>query len=161
MSLFRSDRMGYYNILMPREYAWEVLNELGELDAIQFVDLNSNETAFNRPYSNHVKRAEDLEAKISSIEREMTRFDVPIERCDDPQLFLMSLKDFLHSRNNKADRTYFDDLEAELDDRVTNLSEQIRNYDNLIDNHNHLVEFRQVLLQTRPYIGDSEFRFTY
>jgi V-type H+-transporting ATPase subunit a len=37
MSLFRSERMNYYNISLPRENAWEILNELGETDGIQFV----------------------------------------------------------------------------------------------------------------------------
>lgn len=29
MSLLRSDVMGYYNIIIPRESAWEVMNVLG------------------------------------------------------------------------------------------------------------------------------------
>lgn len=156
--MFRSDRMGYFNIMMPREYAWEVLNELGELDCLQFVDNNVHETAFNRPYSNHVRRCEDLEAKINSIEAEMKRFDIPIERCDEPRVFLRGLKQFMMSRN-KAERTYFEELESQIEEKVANLNDQIRSYDALIDNYNHLIEYRQVLLQTRPYIGDSEFRF--
>ena len=159
MSLFRSDRMGYYSLMMPREYAWEVLNELGELDSLQFVDMNAQETAFNRPYSNYVRRCEDMEIKINSIEAEMKRFDIPIEKCEEPRLFLRNLKNFLLSRN-KADRTYFDDLESHIDEKLNNLNEQIRNYDNLVGNYNHLVEFKQVLLQTRPYIGDRDFRFS-
>lgn len=34
MSLFRSERMGYYKFSMPREGAWEYLDELGNLDCI-------------------------------------------------------------------------------------------------------------------------------
>jgi len=142
---------------MPREYAWEVVNELGQLDCLQFVDLNSNEIGFNRPYSNYVRRCEDLEAKIQSIETEMARFEEKIDRCFEPKQFLHDHRMFLLSRN-KADRTYFDDLESFIEEKFTTMNDQIKNYDNLIDNYNHLVEWRQVLLQTRPYIGDSEFR---
>ena len=31
---FRSKTMGYYKLIMPRESAWEILNELGELNCI-------------------------------------------------------------------------------------------------------------------------------
>jgi len=155
--MFRSDRMGYYNLIMPREYAWEVLNELGNLDCLQFIDQNSHETAFNRPYSGYIKRCEDLEAKIQTIENAMKRFEIKIDRCDDPKIFLYDLKTFLLTRN-KADRTYFDDLETFIEERGASLTEHLKNYESLIDNYDSLVEYKQVLLQTRPYIGDSEFR---
>ena len=38
MSLFRSEEMGYYDLIMPKESAWEILNEIGELDAVHFLD---------------------------------------------------------------------------------------------------------------------------
>jgi hypothetical protein len=34
MSLFRSERMLYYEFRMPRENAWEILNEVGELSCV-------------------------------------------------------------------------------------------------------------------------------
>jgi V-type H+-transporting ATPase subunit a len=64
MSLFRSDPMGYYSIVMPRENAWEIFNELGELSALQFIDLNAGQVAFNRPYSNYVQRCSEMENKL-------------------------------------------------------------------------------------------------
>jgi len=160
MSLFRSDRMGFYNLVMPREYAWEVLNELGGLDCLQFIDQNSHETAFNRPYSNSIKRCEDIEAKIQTIEKAMKRFEINIDRCDDPKIFLYDLKTFLLTRN-KAERTYFDDLEAFIDERAASISDHVKNYESLIENYHNLVEYRQVLIQTRPYIGDTDFRAQY
>jgi len=38
MSLLRSDTMGYFNIVIPRESAWEVLNELGNVESVEFLD---------------------------------------------------------------------------------------------------------------------------
>jgi len=154
MSLFRSDPMGLYNLVMPRENAWEILNELGELDALQFIDLNAHETAFNRPYANYIKRCEELEAKVQGIEKEITRFGRRVERCEDIKVFMRGLKDFLATRN-KAEHTYFEEVETELDERLNGLNEQIRTFDNLIDKYNHLIEFKQVLLKTRPFIGDD------
>mmetsp|Transcript_20061 Transcript_20061/g.17151 ORF Transcript_20061/g.17151 Transcript_20061/m.17151 type:complete len:282 (+) Transcript_20061:55-900(+) len=155
--MFRSREMGYYNIVMPREGSWEVLNELGTLSALQFLDLNQDETAFNRPYSGYVRRCEEMENKISVIEKEMQKFDKRIERADDVNGFLSDLKQQLRSRN-KSDHTYFDDCEAELDGKMNNLNEQIKVYDNLIEKFNHLIEYKQVLLKTRPFTaGDGGF----
>lgn len=38
MSFFRSQTMGFYNLIVPRESAYNVMNELAELDSIHFVD---------------------------------------------------------------------------------------------------------------------------
>jgi V-type H+-transporting ATPase subunit a len=157
MSMFRSDRMGYYTLHMPREYAWEVINELGALDCLQFVDQNTNEAGFNRPYANYIRRCEDLEAKVSSIQHEMGRFDVTVKECDDPKIFLRDLRTFLLTRN-KAERTYFEDLEGFIEEKVSTLNDQIKSYDTLIENYNHLIEYKQVLVQTKPHLGDRELR---
>ena len=36
--IFRSKTMGYYNLVMPRESSWEILNEIGNLDSLHFID---------------------------------------------------------------------------------------------------------------------------
>lgn len=36
--LFRSETMGYYNLVMPRESAWEILDEIGSHGSLHFVD---------------------------------------------------------------------------------------------------------------------------
>jgi V-type H+-transporting ATPase subunit a len=67
MSLFRSERMGYYNLVMPREAAWDVLNELGDNSIVEFIDQNPSEPVFGRPFSNLIKRCEDIEIKIKVL----------------------------------------------------------------------------------------------
>lgn len=38
MSLFRSEDMSYCRLVLPRESAWETLNELGKVDSVHQVD---------------------------------------------------------------------------------------------------------------------------
>jgi len=154
MSLFRSEPMKYYTILMPREYAWEILNELGELNALQFIDLNVGEAVFNKPYSNYLKRCDEMETKIEVIKNEMERFKIPIVECNEMEIFLKNLKKFLNERN-KAERTYFDEVEADIIEKLKNLNEQIRIRDTLIEKFDDLVEYRQVLLRAYSFIGGS------
>ena len=40
MTFFRSQTMGYYNLIVPRESAWTVMNELADLDCIHFIDYD-------------------------------------------------------------------------------------------------------------------------
>ena len=69
MSLFRSEVMGYYNLILPHESVWEILNELGELGVLQFVDLNAN-CPKNRPgpIIEYIRRCQDIEAKLKYVE---------------------------------------------------------------------------------------------
>jgi V-type H+-transporting ATPase subunit a len=56
MSFYRSQTMGFYNLIVPRESAWNVMNELADLDCIHFVDYDSNLPMLNRPFANYIKR---------------------------------------------------------------------------------------------------------
>jgi len=47
--MFRSQKMGYYNLIMPRESAWEILNELGKKGRIQFEDQYQKDQMHDRP----------------------------------------------------------------------------------------------------------------
>lgn len=151
MRFLRSEEMGYYSLAISRDYAWEVMNELGELSSLQFIDLNSDEASSSRPFSNYIRRCDDIEAKLNSISHEMQRFGIETTPCDDPKVFLGDLKEFLASRN-KLERTYFDDLEQELTERETGLITHVRSYESLVEKYNHLIEYKQVLLKTQPYI---------
>ena len=158
MSLFRSDPMGYYNLSMPRENAWEILNDLGELDCLQFIDLNTHEAIFSRAYSNYIKRCDEMENKISIITHEMGRFKKPINPCENLDGFIIDLRNYLGTRN-RSEQTYFEDVEALLEDKMQALREQVKTYEDLVDKYNHLIEYKQVLKLTRPFIGEgSEFR---
>jgi len=36
--MLRSETMGYYNLMLPRESAWDILNKIGESNRLHFVD---------------------------------------------------------------------------------------------------------------------------
>lgn len=39
MGLLRSEEMGFYNLILQGDAAWIILNELGKLSVLQFVDV--------------------------------------------------------------------------------------------------------------------------
>jgi len=61
---FRSEPMTHYQLVIPREMSWEVVNFLGSIERVHFEDV-SNPT--NRPFSSQVKRCEEGLTKVNSI----------------------------------------------------------------------------------------------
>jgi hypothetical protein len=69
--MLQSDKMGYYNLLMSNEAAWEIINQLGSQDCLHFIDMNPLLTGAGnlsfisaRPFHKKVKRCDDLLMKI-------------------------------------------------------------------------------------------------
>lgn len=54
MSLFRSMEMAFYNIQIPKEYAYDVVGLLGMSNSVQFVDANPTE--FHKSFTNSIRR---------------------------------------------------------------------------------------------------------
>jgi hypothetical protein len=44
--------MTLFQIRVPKDDAWDVMNVLGELDVAHFINLNKSEQPFNLPYAN-------------------------------------------------------------------------------------------------------------
>jgi V-type H+-transporting ATPase subunit a len=56
MGIFRSEDMSLYEITIPKDNAWEIMNELGNLNSLHFLDLNKEEQVFNLVYAASIRR---------------------------------------------------------------------------------------------------------
>ena len=73
--------MAYYNLVMPRESVWEILNELGSKNNIQFKDMNENHQLLKSPaIVEYVRRCERMEDQIMKIQANMATFNKRIYR---------------------------------------------------------------------------------
>jgi len=43
MSIFRSEDMALFEISIPKDNAWEIMDKMGLLKTMHFIDLNKNE----------------------------------------------------------------------------------------------------------------------
>ncbi len=86
--MLRSVDMRYYNMIMPRESAWHILNQIGTMDTVHFVDMQSEMGNFNRPFYNQVKRCEDLLTKVEFMRERMKEFGRVPEKCESTSEFL-------------------------------------------------------------------------
>ena len=57
--------MSLYQITMPKDDSWQVMNKLGDTDALHFIDLNKGEQPFNLPYAQQIKKCEETERRLA------------------------------------------------------------------------------------------------
>ena len=44
---------------MAKDDAWFIMNELGSIGSVHFVDLNKGEQAFSLPYAGQIRRCDE------------------------------------------------------------------------------------------------------
>lgn len=50
--VYRSEDMELYQVTMPKDDVWYIMNEFGNLGSVHFIDLNKGEQSFLLPYAN-------------------------------------------------------------------------------------------------------------
>eukprot|EP01017_Pseudomicrothorax_dubius_P037966 TRINITY_DN562_c0_g1_i6.p1 TRINITY_DN562_c0_g1~~TRINITY_DN562_c0_g1_i6.p1 ORF type:complete len:853 (-),score=233.70 TRINITY_DN562_c0_g1_i6:186-2744(-) len=151
MSMFRSQQMRFYSLYLPRDSAWTLMNKLGETSAMQLVDMNPGETHLNRPFAGMIKRIEDLEGKLKYVEQEMQKFKVKTRRGDNIDAFMRGLRAFLSLRG-KTQQTFFDEIEAETEEKLKVLGQHVKMYESGVAKRNEWVEYKSVLERTKDYV---------
>lgn len=106
MSIFRSEDMALYEISIPKDGAWDIMHELGQLDCIHFVDLNQEEQVFNLTFSGLLKRMEDTLRQLHTIEVEMNRNEIRLERPKDAGTFLQMMQEIAQSKEKHQSMLY-------------------------------------------------------
>ncbi|CAD8150157.1 unnamed protein product [Paramecium octaurelia] len=157
MSFFRSKQMRYYSLVIPRESAWVVMNELARLDQLHFVDYDPQLPMISRPFANYVKRCDDSIFKLSCLEQLLKEFKKDLIYCENVD----SLLDYFHQvqyDRMKPGHTYFDELEQEIDQKKIQIQEQSANLQNLLDRVNIITEQKLVLENAKEILGQSVFQ---
>jgi len=72
-SIFRSLDMELVQIYIQDEAVHETVDKLGEAGLLQFRDLNSESSAFQRPFVNDVRRCEELERVLRFFDKELEK----------------------------------------------------------------------------------------
>jgi hypothetical protein len=75
-SWFRSAEMQYISLIVQGHVAHDTLEALGDLGAISFHDLNPDLTPFQRRFTKHIRRCDELERIIRYFEDEMGKYEV-------------------------------------------------------------------------------------
>ncbi|CAD8117146.1 unnamed protein product [Paramecium sonneborni] len=136
MSLFRSEQMEFYNLVIPRESAWDVMNTLGYFDSVHLIDYDPTLPQINRPFSNYVKRCDDVLQKIELIDGEMRNYKIE-------KIYCPNIKDLLEKRN--GGHKQFEELEQDVCKVADDLEHQQQTLNNLQEKKNIIRENLEVL----------------
>ena len=80
--------MSYVDLIVSADASKIIVRELGTLGCMEFVDLRSNLTAFQRPFTPLLKRFDDIENKIRFLAGELQNNGIAIVPMDSPEAFL-------------------------------------------------------------------------
>jgi V-type H+-transporting ATPase subunit a len=133
-TMFRSADMSLTQLYIATEIGREVVSALGELGIMDFRDLNSDVTAFQRTFTQEIRR-------LDNVERQLRYFHAQMDKCSIP---MRSIYEFTNTFAAPS-ATEIDELadrSQHLETRISSLNES---YETLKKREVELTEWRWVL----------------
>jgi len=135
--------MKYVSLILSEDAAHECVHILGELGALQFTDLNPEQTAFQRRYVTYVKRCDELERKLRFILKEIETFGLPVMPA--PVVDFEARSPLQPSTTPRSSSALLDALESELEKYERQLLELSNYSGELTAKYNEKIEFQECL----------------
>ncbi|XP_019089331.1 PREDICTED: V-type proton ATPase subunit a3 isoform X2 [Camelina sativa] len=138
MDLMRSETMQLVQLIVPMESAHLTVSYLGDLGLVQFKDLNSEKSPFQRTYAAQIKRCGEMARKIRFFKDQMSKAEV--------------LPKELLEKESDID---LDDVEVKLGELEAELVEINANNDKLQRSYNELMEYKLVLQKAGEFFSSA------
>ncbi|KAK5073121.1 H(+)-transporting V0 sector ATPase subunit a [Lithohypha guttulata] len=149
-TLFRSASMSLTQLYTSNEIGREVVSALGELGQVQFRDLNSETSAFQRTFTKEIRR-------LDNIERQLRYFKAQMEKANISMRSRYDFDEDMLAAPQAAEIDELADRAESLEQRIKNLNES---YETLKKREMELTEWRWVLKEAGSFFdrahGQSE-----
>lgn len=140
MDLFRSEPMQLIQLIIPIESAHCTVSYLGDLGLLQFKDLNSEKSPFQRTYAAQIKRCGEMARKLRFFKEQMFKAGVSPK-----------------GSTTQSD-VNIDDVEIKLTEIESELTEMNANGEKLQRTYNELVEYKLVLQKAGDFFHSAQSR---
>lgn len=126
VDLWRSDEMQLVQLMIPAEAAHDTIAALGDLAILQFKDLNTEKSAFQRTFANQVKRFDEMARRLRYLTDQVGKGGLAVlgqgfgskplpvdeleSKLEDMEKELLEI----NSNGEKLQRTYHELLEYQL-----------------------------------------------
>ncbi|KAL0048361.1 hypothetical protein WJX82_001585 [Trebouxia sp. C0006] len=140
MDMFRSEEMQLMQLMMPAESAHDTVAALGHVGLLQFKDLNTDKSAFQKSYSTQVKRCDEMARKLRFFHDQVQKSELIV------------------GARMGQDSWELDELEAKLDELESELLEINGNSERLQRSHSELMELQLVLEKAGGFFDDAQHR---
>lgn len=127
--LWRSEDMVQLQFHMQREAAHDTVLKLGQLGMVQFLDLNSETSAFQRDFAQEVRRCDDMERKIRYLQEEISKVNITAIAV------------------NASEEETLNSLESKIDEKDSEVRETANRLEALVIEQNRTREHLEVLLR--------------
>lgn len=151
MSIFRSVDMHFYKFTCFKDNAWKVMNELGKLGNLDFIDLNKKEQPFNLPYGNTLKRCEEVLRNLMIV---MSQTDVNLRKPQTTEEF-QEIIGHLEKKMGKTASSFFDHIETRVKELAQFTNESQETYEQIKQSYISLILMREVLKMVREQYKDA------
>lgn len=134
-TLFRSASMSLCQVYVSNEIGREVVSALGELGVMQFRDLNSETSAFQRTFTKEIRRLDNVERQLRYFKAQMEKSGIEMRSHWDFEEDMLAAPQ-ANEIDELADRS------ESLEQRVASLNDS---YETLKKRETELTEWRWVL----------------
>ncbi|KAF2842040.1 vacuolar ATP synthase 98 kDa subunit [Patellaria atrata CBS 101060] len=139
-TLFRSADMSLTQLYISNEIGREVVSALGELGVMDFRDLNSQVTAFQRTFTQEIRR-------LDNVERQLRYFHAQMEKAGIPMRSIYEFSNMM-AAPTASEIDELADRSQSLENRISSLNES---YETLKKREVELTEWRHVLREAGSF----------
>ncbi|KAA3468087.1 V-type proton ATPase subunit a3-like [Gossypium australe] len=143
MDLFRSETMQLVQLIIPMESARLTVYYLGKLGLLQFKDLNSDKSPFQRTYAGQIKKCGEMARTLRFFKEQMLKAGVSPS-----------------AKSVEETEIDVDELEVKLAELEAELTEMNANGEKLQRSYNELVEYKIVLRKVGDFFPSAQHSAT-
>lgn len=155
--MFRSQDMNLCKLIVTKDKAYDIVEALGMLDEVFFVNLNLNEQPQKLPYCHEVSKTNEISTKLEYIFEECLKNRVKIQKCKDYQDFILK-KYQLQVKMKMSKQTIIDSVSKTVGEKYSFLKEQNERIEGMYTDYNDLLEYRKVIEVSKEMLEGSEFQ---